>query len=349
MITNNDERIFIEQLRKEASDVKQCFTNFSFQALAFSSAVLGIIFGFMIKYNVAALASIPAIFLLIIVCRIGIYKYSTANRNYGYELHLARMRNQYSKTNYQLFELYLNIRWEEALRAWRVIQPAIFRKLYKTVDDNTTGRFMEKLLILSWINDIRPSFYRKTDIADNKIKEFNNHKESLYGYPWFMPGLLTTTNKYNYPKVSTFYHSGTYLENLMGILILMQYLLLTPILYIVIIRFQNQSDIYSYLWLTLLIIMSVIVILRHFRTSRRRQILESEIHCIHSCGSIWEAVTTSYLISLFETNCTYEHYTEKLTQKALEISSEDNLFNIHNWCKAQQNNVLSSGCTEYII
>ena len=39
-----------------------------------------------------AFAAVPAIFLLMLVSRIGIFKYTTANRNLGYELHLNRLK-----------------------------------------------------------------------------------------------------------------------------------------------------------------------------------------------------------------------------------------------------------------
>lgn len=144
MIRDETQNVLIVQLRKEASDVKACFNNFSFQALAFSSTVLAIMFGTLKNYETSVLAAIPAIVLLMIVCRIGIFKYSTANRHYGYELHLGRLYrffeiNSNKTKNDILFSKISLFSWEEALHSWRVVQTAIFRKIYKTPEtDNIT-------------------------------------------------------------------------------------------------------------------------------------------------------------------------------------------------------------------
>ncbi len=87
-----DERALIAQLRAEAQSLKQCFTTFSFQAMSLAVTVLGLSLGALEKFPNAVFAPLPVVALLIAVCRIGIFKYSSANRHNGYELHLARTR-----------------------------------------------------------------------------------------------------------------------------------------------------------------------------------------------------------------------------------------------------------------
>ena len=126
------EKKLIDTLREDARSLKDCYTTFSFQAIAFASAVLSIIARYQPEYPFFGLASVATIILLITVARIGTYKYASANRQYGYELHMFRVRNL-KKFKGNGWKPYMReIGWEEAMRAWRVVQPTIFKYLYYT-------------------------------------------------------------------------------------------------------------------------------------------------------------------------------------------------------------------------
>jgi len=75
-----DYNILIERIRKEANDVKNCFTTFSFQAIAFSGIVLAGITAYQPNQPFVGLASIFIIVIVLMVSKIGNYKYATANR-----------------------------------------------------------------------------------------------------------------------------------------------------------------------------------------------------------------------------------------------------------------------------
>ncbi len=124
------EKQLTERLRTEAEDVKQCFTNFSFKALAFTAAILGVIVHYQKDNPYVALTTIPVAFLLVAVSRIGTHKFATANRNFGYELHLFRTRHisDSSSNGWQAFMR--EIGWEEAMRAWRIVHATIFCHTY---------------------------------------------------------------------------------------------------------------------------------------------------------------------------------------------------------------------------
>jgi hypothetical protein len=62
---DENETILIQTIRQDAKDVKDCYTRFSFQALAFSSAVLGVITRYQGEFPHVALASIALVILLI--------------------------------------------------------------------------------------------------------------------------------------------------------------------------------------------------------------------------------------------------------------------------------------------
>ena len=329
MVEDPNERWLIDQLRKEASDVKSCFTNFSFQALAFSAAAFGVIIGFMDKgvNNIIVLAVIPVILFLMVVCRIGIFKYSSANRHNGYELHLARLNYLYKTSNSEdekkAIENLKETRWEEAVKAWRVVQTRIFKTIYKTPDSIWT----DSIPVLKWIcNKLWPGLYSLTNKAKCIKDSFEKSSKTNCGYPWFMPKLLTSF--VDGMKTRQSYHSGIYLENMMSILLLMQYLLLLPmgiIIYPVIINAEYSLEVPG-LWI--FIFLMIIIFLRHFRINRRREMLENELLSIHSCGIVWQAVILAHHIALKRMNG-LEHYTEELTKIADEICTD--IGNIHQW------------------
>ncbi len=87
-----DTKDLVAMLRSEAAEVKDCFTRYSFAAMTFASASLAATIAAHGKFDWAEYVPLATLPLLMAVCRIGIHKYTTANRHYGYELHLSRIR-----------------------------------------------------------------------------------------------------------------------------------------------------------------------------------------------------------------------------------------------------------------
>lgn len=123
----------ISRLREEVRDVKSCFTSFTFQSATLAAVAVGFILSFLKESPFVVLTAIPVIFLLMLVCRVGIFKYTTANRNLGYELHLDRLA-AYERLGDPAINARLDrlraIGWEEALRAWRVVQATLCDRPY---------------------------------------------------------------------------------------------------------------------------------------------------------------------------------------------------------------------------
>jgi hypothetical protein len=130
MLTESEQKL-VEQLRKEATDVKDCFARYSFQAMAFVAPALGVIVSLQAtKWPLVGLASIPIILLILAICRIGIYKYSTANRLHGFELHLHRLDSTPDTLQSPWDAEARKMGWEEGMRAWRTVQATMYRALY---------------------------------------------------------------------------------------------------------------------------------------------------------------------------------------------------------------------------
>lgn len=113
------------QLRSEATAVKDCFTRFSFQALALSGVGFGAVAAYQTEQPLVGLIGAAVIILVLTVSRIGAYKYATANRHFAFELFCDTLATRRE----------LGVRWEEALRAWRIVQATLFEEIYITRDD----------------------------------------------------------------------------------------------------------------------------------------------------------------------------------------------------------------------
>lgn len=124
MLTDNEKET-IGLLRAEANSVKDCYTRYYFQALGLAAVSLGLILRFQEDNPLVGLASLLVIGLALSVVRIGLHKYETANRHFGYELHLYR-RSRLRNGRGPMGEL----GWEEVFHAWRTIHPKIYKYLY---------------------------------------------------------------------------------------------------------------------------------------------------------------------------------------------------------------------------
>jgi hypothetical protein len=280
------EQKLITHLRQEARDIKQCFTTYSYQSLILSSAVLGSVLAVMRHYPLIVFSVIPVIILLMIVCRTGIFKYAGANRIYGYELHLERIKFMkflnLDDSIKMTTNIYRMIGWEEAQRAWRIVQTAIFRKIYLTPDEDILAIILKKLK-LDFINYFRTSLYRcsqETNKLRDDFKKSQNRNKSIEfecpnpkcqsirnesntekcgAYPWFLINDLSIQNVETKPIKSwirrikkryfkdelgdqSTYHAGSYLKNILGMITLMQWLLLAPIGIVPFLALTQESE-----------------------------------------------------------------------------------------------------------
>jgi hypothetical protein len=312
------QKSFIDALRKEASDAKSCVTQYSFQSLAISGAALGFIFNNSKDNNLAPFASMPIIIILMIMARIAIYKYEIANRAYGYEFYLKKITSLFY-SNENIFNeeidpwkfMISNEHWESAFFAWRIVSPTLFRSFYK-VDDPE-----------NWLSLLKPFAYS----AKHPGKE-----------TWILVGNRESsrikTRKNSRDKVV--YFPGSYLSNILTMLMIMQILLIVPLVYaikslyydkLIILLPTEEDKKYSvphiielmqrknwdlqnvrYFLENLLIsrasiVLAVTLVLIYFvwvrwqRIERRREIIESELHSIRTCSIIWGIIARIHFAS----------------------------------------------------
>jgi len=297
---SEDENEIIKVLREEAYHVKDCFTKFSFQAIIFATIAIGILAKAGPDIYTISLACISVVFILLTVARIGTHKYATANRIYGYELHLYRSKYSMEDPSKGWQPYMRKIGWEEAMRAWRVVQATVFEHLY----------FKGKL----WPNYLRPR-------AKNEKKELK----------WFLPKELVETG--------ATYHSGSYVKIMFGVLYLLAFLSTLPILFYIIQKsdFELKLEVFinktNILPTFIFVFLLLWVVIRIFKTEARRKMLESGLLSIHSCAIMWQAVVLAHYRALkkskLEPEGVYTNYTKHLSEEAEHLKL--NIFKIHQW------------------
>ena len=140
--------VIIKQLRDEAYAVRDCFTRYSFSALSVAVLGLGVIAKFALTEPYLGVLSVLPVLLLLAVASMGTHKYATSNRLLGYELHLHRTRHYIGTRKWQPHMQAIG--WEEAMRAWRIVQATLFEHIYRTQRTSLSGR-QEKWRFKGWV------------------------------------------------------------------------------------------------------------------------------------------------------------------------------------------------------
>ena len=285
-----------EQLRKEAEEVKRCFTQFSFQALTFTTVVLGLIARELPSHPYLGMLSLIAVFLLLVVKRIGNYKYTTANRNYAYQLHLSRLPRYSHLESKQSTEQMRNLDWEEAMFAWRIVQPTIFNAIYQKT--GRAARFEVR-------GELKDSAYPWWDTA--KLKGGASHHPGSYlkymqiFLHWFAVVAIfpALSSSWYYFETGVLRHNGMLLDAIVG-------------------------------WVFPLTTMSVIihVFLQKMRDDAYRHLLETQILSIQTAAVVWRCAVVAHFRALEKTRM-YRGYTKALGNEALDIVK--NVEQIHEW------------------
>jgi len=299
----------IDQLRREAEGVKDCYTQFTFKAWTFVSAMVALQFG-VVKFSPAASFAAPlTIFILLAVVRIGQHKYTTANRHFGFELYLNRRRRFNTLELRGSWQPYMRkIGWEEAHYAWRIVQASLYDEIYGM------------------------TFWRKLPFT-----KFG----PLKLYSKFCPLIGQT------PKGPAVYHAGGYLAKTAFVLHFFALFSLAPLLYVVVIEFDAEKWIsnittagqidwisfvsgYSKLLVSgdfaaisglLFIPMVVLILLRLRRTNGKRICLESGLLSINSSAIVWNAVVIAHYRALSELEQVDEHPNKDAWQNAPRLDS----------------------------
>ncbi|HZY10712.1 MAG TPA: hypothetical protein VFF29_06115 [Bacteroidota bacterium] len=261
---------FIQRLREEGNDLKDCFTKFTFQAVLFTAAALGLIgtlglignteqdsYSAVYKSLNVTLATVlicvPVTQILQTVVRIGLYKYGSSNRHFGYQLYLE---------NKGMFNItWDDLNWEIKMIAWRIIQPTIFNLAYKVSSD---------LKIRNAVKSVFPFVESQcTDIP------------AQVQYWW----------KINYQiNGHSAYHAGSYLRRMSMVLNMLTYFTLSVMVLSVVIAWGLGLSPIT-IGMTIFVSIWIFYVFQNIiANGRRRVIVESEMLSIYCCSEVWNII-----------------------------------------------------------
>jgi hypothetical protein len=294
----------IDSLRKEAAEVKDCFTKFAFQAIGIAVAVLGYMALHHENLYASLISTAVVIQLLLVAARVGTHKYHTANRNYGFELYLRHVADQRPSPE----DWVQPVTWEEAILAWRVVQATLFRFLY-----------FEQFPFPNWLR-----------------WKFRSREKR-----WFEPQSLVnaggakTNDSRGLEKAA--YHAGSYLGTMHSFLFSLSVIALVP----AVISLHEKWNYSIPLWrqkeaavgLACLGLLMLVLFTALARNYVRRTILEKGLLCIFSCSIMWKAVIAAHHRALCEAegDSTGSRYLHELARQASQITGQ--AFEIEKWIK----------------
>ncbi|HEY0107571.1 MAG TPA: hypothetical protein VGB91_15930 [Rhizomicrobium sp.] len=291
----------IAQLRKEANREKDDFAWHTFQALSISSIALGGIFYFMFTpggFPAVGLGAVLILAFVLVTCRLGDSCYTSANRHYGYELFLYRVRNMPDGKDGRWRQSNRTIEWEAAMRAWRVVQASLFEAIY------LPGNYL-------WFDRRKSAFRRWPRPFTKRANPF-----------WFCQSSLSRDS-------GAKFHAGNYLSRMHAMLLLVA-LASVSILYAAAMavpfrpilldtgqgpltglaaqfspdgadRAATADCLNRVLFLLCILACGAatyVLAVRFVAERAKRRIMEDELLSIHACSIVWQAVVVAHFAAV---------------------------------------------------
>lgn len=269
----------VARLRAEANTTKELFSKQAFQALGISSVALGGLL-YLLFYDpsgkgivthgpetvLVGLAAMPILAFLLTTCRLGTFAFGSANRHFGYELFLYRVRTIPLEKMGRWREEYRSIEWEAAMRAWRVVEPTLYRRIYKI-----GGR---------WFRYITAHRYRR---------DFDPKRNPQ----WFSQASLFA--KYSDSRLNANWHAGDFLSRVQRMLFLAAAAAEAILMVAIGREVGNKSEVVLLGVCVAAMLLGFFFLVSRWRAERaRRQIMEDGLASIHSCSILWQAAVLAH-------------------------------------------------------
>lgn len=283
-------------IRNEANSVKDCFTRFSFQAFVLEAVIFGLVLKFQHNEPIVTLVGGVGIIMMIVVSRIGTHKYATANRNFGFELFLS--------SDTKLSHI-VSVSWEEALRAWRIVQATLYEKIFKTkegaelIDKNGSVWFQVKTLLGDNVC-FHAGSYLRTML---KLQEYTCYAGCCLFFLPIGQELIDLLNSRTNNDVQSNLHllKG---NNVIAILL--------AVIGIMLLYFVRRE---------------------YIKRNLRRIQLEEGFLSIHSCAKMWAVISIAHSLAKCRVgDSLQDSYIERLADEAKDLTSDiENICHIDKW------------------
>lgn len=330
--SNSNVEKILADLRSEVATQKACITQYALQGLAFA----GVMWGLALRKDLMGdglgiyLCGSLVVFTLLVVLRMANHKYATVNRNLGYELHLHRIKDYARMGNMAWALKMLEVGWEEAMCAWRVVQPTLFEHPY----EESRNPFQPH----------RARFGHRPE--DQKYRWYDTR--SLIGPE---PGGDSAASGavYQQPSAGASYHPGNYLRNVqwflhavaglsIGLMLYFYYLQVAPHYNPTVPAIQGTAGggVLNQVVVPMLMILGISMywVTQWARHRSFRKLLESEFLSIQTCAVVWRVVVTCHILSssfALRRHRSYKYYTRYTGGLALDFNRR--FYCPHDWLR----------------
>jgi hypothetical protein len=327
---SEQEQELVKHLRQEGYNVKQCFTQYTFQGLAVTAAVLGVILNSKENFPYVGLVGVPLAILLITIARIGTHKYESANRLAGYELHLQRVARYPCSPIQGWHPTMRTMGWEEGMRAWRIVQGTVFSFLY--VHGNLRSASPQQSVFQefwSWAKNL--VFFWKVDHRRTHLIRSDGTQIPQNEEWWF--------ETRSHLRTGMAYHAGGYMQTLLHLLGLTALICVGFAIAASWQLYSRSCERTDIAYFVVVLGFSYWTFARFFQARSRRKLLEEGLLSINSCAVLWQVITCAHFWTLHELSertqnkfTSYENYSRTLGEKAVRFC--DKIDRIYEWYEA---------------
>jgi hypothetical protein len=319
-----DQDALISRLRAEANDATNRVTSLVFQAAALGAVTIGFVASTGHGTPWAALSAAPVAVVVALVCRIAIFKYTTANRNLGYQLHLERLKayERFDSTVAARVESLRRMGWEEALQAWRIVHATTYAAIY-TVPSPGTGRARFDLR-----RYVDPAMHRVRDDILQRVDRERAAAESSDPAAWSGPGACEWWNPRKLAALDDSrtlvagYDPGSDLKDLLKVLNGMQWALYLCLWWpLTTFALDGVHGLVGGAYIMLLLLFGLALGFQQLWTFRRCAILEDGLLSVHPCATTWTAVAIAHVVAAGGNTQPYARYTERLAAIARHLDA----------------------------
>ncbi|HEX2851804.1 MAG TPA: hypothetical protein VHO24_01105 [Opitutaceae bacterium] len=379
-------RAQIETNRREAEQVRGCFTTHVHQT--FIAAGIILTFGVnLLKSDGGWYGLGVAVLTIVLLCLatmdVGCHKFNTANRTIAYQIHLARTIDYGEASGSRSAALNTELRridWEEAMFAWRVVQPVIFNffhvkkriigvwrnrfnrppntaKLKRAAGE--AGAFSAESIRFLWAELLgrwQERFGHKNEV-ENLAKEVKAKDPAAFAkafkeYPWHSSEEILLTDEFQGldGAASAEFYPGTYLQKMLTNLIILLSGCIA-ILWLCWYKITVASLGYGLVAGLVALAVTYVATIRVINNCSRARILESGLCSIQTSAFVWRMVCLAHVWSRLQTtkknarsgdNLTqpFEGYTHTLAKLACG-DLRSNLHRVHAWMQKMELEILA--------
>jgi hypothetical protein len=220
--------------------------------------------------------------------------------------------------------------WEEAMRAWRVVQPTFFRFLYIVGSLNLATIEADQKQRRTFRGMLQNQFLRhRPEVLRDRLSNTTGAPVQMTGRSfWFEPRSLL------HPSAE--YYSGGYLQTILNVIYVVTAICMVPAIAACVLLWMKGSALEASALTATAVVAATFTINRFRLTNARRKLLESGLLSIHSSSIVWQVAMTCHFRALDSLTAgpegaisSYAGYSKALS--TLAVDAAESVADIYRW------------------